>query len=127
VNELAKISLESEMLAKNIHLLSSEDEEERLSAIEALVTSTWDPAWSPKTLIDGGGLPAVVSCLSAGSPRVRGAAVALLRALVERGEGEAVAVNNVVPVLEQLQEDPDEIVKSRATLLLELLRSKGCF
>jgi hypothetical protein len=124
---MVKKSLESEMLAQNIHLLSSEDEEERLNALEALVTSTWDPAWSPKTLIDCGGLPSMVSCLSAGSPRVRGAAVALLRALVERGEGEAVAVNNVVPVLEQLQDDPDEIVKTRAALLRELLRSKGCF
>ena len=120
-------SLELEMLAQNIHLLSSEDEEERLNALEALVTSTWDPTWSPRTLIDSGGLPSVVSCLSAGSPRVRGAAVALLRALVDRGEAEVVAVNDVVPVLEQLQDDPDEIVKTRAALLLELLRSKGCF
>jgi HEAT repeat protein len=127
VNDLEKKSLESEMLSQNIHLLSEEDEEERLNALEALVTSTWDPTWSPEKLINGGGLPAVVNCLSAGSPRVRGAAVALLRALVERGEGDAVAVNNVVPVLEQLQNDPDEIVKTRAALLLELLRSKGCF
>ncbi|MBP1928852.1 HEAT repeat protein [Methanolinea mesophila] len=124
---MAKNTLESEMLTRNIRLMSSEDEEERLNAVEALVTSTWDPAWSPKMLIDGGGLPAVASCLSAGSPRVRGAAVALLRALVERGEAEAVAVNNVVPVLERLRDDPDEIVKTRAALLLELLRSKGCF
>ena len=65
---MSRKRLEREMLAVNIRNLSDEDDEVRLTAIEALVTSTWDPEWNPEGMIEEGGLPAVVHCLGDENP-----------------------------------------------------------
>jgi HEAT repeat protein len=124
---MSRKRLEREMLAVNIRNLSDEDDDVRLMAIEALVTSTWDPEWNPEGMIEEGGLPAVVHCLGDENPRIRSAAASLLLATAERGDGDAVVLADALPGLERLTGDRDEIVRIKANEVIQVLQTQGCF
>lgn len=119
--------IERELFAVQIHYLSSADVSDRLSAIEALVTRTWDPVWDPGELIDMDGLPLIVGCLNDQNPRVRSAAAELLKAITEQGQGDAVVDADALPELEKHTHDDDEIVRIKVNEVLALLKTQGCF
>jgi len=119
--------IERELFATQICYLSGDDDDDRLSAIEALVTHTWDPAWDPYELIRQDGLPAIVACLDDKDPRVRSAAAELLKAITEHGEGDAVVLADALQKLERHTLDDDDIVKLKVNEVLAVLKTQGCF
>jgi hypothetical protein len=119
--------IERELFATQIRYISGDDDDDRLSAIEALVTQTWDPAWDPDDLISQDGLPAMVACLDDKDPRVRSAAAELLKAITEHGEGDAVVLADALPELERHTHDDDDIVRRKVNEVLALLKTQGCF
>lgn len=119
--------IERELFAPQILYLVGDDDDDRLSAIEALVTRTWDPAWDPDELIGQDGLPAIVTCLDDKDPRVRSAAAELLKAISEHGEGDAVVLADALPSLARHTHDDDDIVRRKVNEVLALLKTQGCF
>ncbi|KQC03511.1 MAG: hypothetical protein APR53_05295 [Methanoculleus sp. SDB] len=106
--------------------LSGPDDDLRLTAIEALLMSTWDPAWTPRHLIDAGGVVPLIACLSDAAAPVRSAAAQLIGILVRKGEPGVVVEAGARHALEKLQADPDPVVRAHAAEGLLALQTQKC-
>lgn len=106
--------------------LSGPDDDLRLTAAEALLMSTWDPAWTPRLLIDAGGVVPLVASLSDDAAPVRSAAAQLIRILVQKGELDVVVEAGAQHALEKLQDEPDPVVRTHAAEALQAIQTHKC-
>jgi hypothetical protein len=121
-----KDAMKKRLFVSLVRNLSNPDDDLRLTAVESLLMSTWDPEWRPVEIIDAGALAPLVSCLSDDVDLIRGASARLLGVIVERGEYDAVVEAGSVRPLERLLDDPDPLVRSNARHTLEAMKLKKC-
>ncbi|NYT05369.1 MAG: hypothetical protein GKC04_03215 [Methanomicrobiales archaeon] len=114
------------LVASLVGYLSHPDDDLRLTAVEALLMSTWDPAWTPALVVDAGGAAPIVACLSDEVDQVRNAAVQLVAILVRKGEAGLLIEAGAGKALEKLCKDPDPLIRRRAAGALEALDSGPC-
>jgi hypothetical protein len=119
-------AIKARLLKANVRYLTSPDDNERLTGVESLLMSSWDPEWSPRQLIDEGGLPGLVACLGDDIDLIRGGAVSLLGTIVAKGEIEAVIEAGAEEPLETMLSDEDPLNRQKAKEALEEIQRQKC-
>lgn len=119
-------AIKTRLLKANVRYLASPDDNERLIGVESLLMSSWDPGWSPRRLIDEGGLPNLVACLGDDVDLIRGGAARLLGTIVAAGELEAVIEAGALEPLETMLEDEDPLNRQNAKEALEEIKRQKC-
>jgi HEAT repeat protein len=118
--------IRARLIESLVRYLSGPDDDLRLTAAEALLMSTWDPAWTPDLLIDAGGVVPVVASLSDDAPPVRSAAAQLIAILVLKGELDIVVEAGAQHALEKLKDDPDPVVRTHAAEAVQAIQTHKC-
>jgi hypothetical protein len=119
-------NIRTRLLKANIRYLGSPDDNERLIGVESLLMSSWDPGWSPRQLIDEGGLPGLVACLGDDIDLIRGGAARLLGTIVTKGELDAVIEAGAQEPLEAMLDDEDPLNRQNAQATLEEIKKRKC-
>ena len=119
-------AIKTRLLKANVRYLASPDDNERLIGVESLLMSSWDPEWSPRQLIDEGGLPNLVARLGDDIDLIRGGAARLLGRIVAKGEFDAVIEAGAEEPLKTMLADEDPLNRQNAKEALEEIQRQKC-
>ena len=115
------LQIDKDITSDLLNRLTSDDESERESAVEALEVSTDDDSWRPAELIDQGGIDILENLLDDTNLHIVVSALNTIIAIAGAGGEEALISSGTIAKLNRMQDHPDKMVRDRVTQALWLL------